>query len=80
VLIVSASHPVPKWQLTKQPFLLVEAGEWSQSYRVGGDKEHGYYAIATGFGCGKTHKTPKDAIHSLLLDNGCRAIHIEEVL
>lgn len=77
MLKVTASHIDAKWQLAAQPFAIVANGEWDQSYRVGGDSDNGFYAIASGFGCGRNATTPEAAIKSLLLSNGCFAISVQ---
>lgn len=78
-LIVSTRHADPRWRLDCQVFAIVENGEWNQSYRIGGDRENGYYAVASHFGCGKTRRTPMEAIRQLAFDNGCTSI-IDEML
>lgn len=75
-IIVSASHVSPNWRLDSVRFSVIADGDAHQSYRVGGDAENGYYAIAPQYGCSKSRSTPELAIRSLLTDNGCTCIHI----
>jgi hypothetical protein len=74
---VTAKHSNIRWTLDDQEFALVEAGEFGD-YRVGGDHANGYYAIAPGFGCGRTCNSPAGALRDLIFSNGCTAIHIYE--
>lgn len=77
MILVTASHVDARWRLDSVPFSVMAHGDGHQDYRVGGDDVNGFYAIAPNFGCGKTRKTPMEAIRHLLLDNGCTAIHRE---
>lgn len=75
-LSVSASHVSPDYRLDGVAFAVISQGGTFGAYRVGGDADGGFYAIAPKFGCGKTAKTPADAIRSLLIDNGCQSIEV----
>lgn len=76
-VIVSCSHPNPRWQLDAVSFAISANGEWDRSYRVGGSADTGgYYAVAPNFGCGVNQPTPEAAIRSLLQANGATAIDI----
>ena len=79
MLTVSAEHPVEAYRLYSTPFAVIEEGDRHNQFRVGGDKANGYYAIAPGFGCGRTCRTPADAIRDLLQANGCTAVAIYHV-
>lgn len=68
--IVSVDHPVAKYAADR---LQVRVGQDGPD-----DSIQGYYAIAAGFGCGHTCKTPEAAIRDLFMANGCRNIRIEK--
>ena len=68
---VWCNHQHDQFILNGADFAIVEEGDFNQSYRIGGDANNGYYAIATGFGCGRTCPTITEAIRSLLFSHNC---------
>ena len=59
----------------------VRGGKWDgqHMFRVSADKRPSgllYYATSENFGCGKSCRTPQQAIHHLAADNGAEVLNL----
>lgn len=68
--LVTAHHPVPKYNLVLHPATVEASGDKSS-----GDK---FYCTMATLGCGKDYATPRDAILGLVHDHAYYNVTITE--
>lgn len=80
MIYVTCNHYSPRYQLQRQPFAIIEAGDFEEDgFRIGGDWRDGYFALSPAHGASRAgHRTPRSAVLDLLSGRGCYDIQIED--